>query len=109
MPGNDISTLDVFFHIRIISGFGVGLCMSRLLAFAAGFIQHPKRQHLSAIHTAWVFFIFIYIVSYWWEILQERANYFDGGVFYFLQVLHISFLYFICVTITPENIDDYEG
>lgn len=89
-------------------GFGVGMCLSRLLAFAAGFVQHPGKKRVSIIHSMWILFTFMTVLFHWWYYIDPDVEYEYSSSYYVFSVISVSCLYFICVTLTPENIDEYK-
>lgn len=84
------------------------MCLSRLLAFAAGFVQHPGKWRVSVIHLMWILYTFMIVLFHWWYYIDPDTKYEYSSSYYFFSVISVSCLYFICVTLTPENIDDYK-
>lgn len=108
-----IGALDTFSHMRIINGMGISLCLSRLLVFASRFIQNPKKNKLSYIHSGWVIVVFLWIIQFWWDYLLEGSVKKYDVATYILDLSYVFGLFFICVTLTPDDVGredgDYEG
>ncbi|MBX8824504.1 hypothetical protein [Ochrobactrum sp. SFR4] len=102
-----VSQADVFSHMRIINGMGISLCLSRLLVFASKFIQHPSKNKISYIHIGWVLVVFLWIIQFWWDYLIESNNKTYDIVTYILELFYVFGLFFICVTLTPDDIKEY--
>lgn len=102
-----VSQADVFSHMRIINGMGISLCLSRLLVFASKFIQHPSKNKISYIHIGWILVVFLWIIQFWWDYLIESNNKTYDIVTYILELFYVFGLFFICVTLTPDDIKEY--
>ena len=102
-----VSQADVFSHMRIINGMGISLCLSRLLVFASKFIQHPSKNKVSYIHIGWILVVFLWIIQFWWDYLIESNNKTYDIVTYILELFYVFGLFFICVTLTPDDIKEY--
>lgn len=102
-----VSAMDSFTHVRIINSMGISFALSRLLIFASKFIQHPKKQKISFIHTGWIFIVFLWIVTFWWDyLLQSSGKQYDVSI-YLLDLFYVFGLFFVCVTLTPDDISEY--
>lgn len=102
-----VSQADVFSHMRIINGMGISLCLSRLLVFASKFIQHPSKNKISYIHIGWILVVFLWIIQFWWDYLIESNSKTYDIVTYILELFYVFGLFFICVTLTPDDIKEY--
>ncbi|HWD12927.1 hypothetical protein P8H26_07425 [Pseudochrobactrum sp. sp1633] len=102
-----VSQADVFSHMRIINGMGISLCLSRLLVFASKFIQHPSKNKVSYIHIGWILVVFLWIIQFWWDYLIDSNNKTYDIVTYILELFYVFGLFFICVTLTPDDIKEY--
>ncbi|PWL17533.1 hypothetical protein DKP76_12260 [Falsochrobactrum shanghaiense] len=104
-----ISFADSFSHMRIINGMGISLCLSRLLIFASKFVQHPTRHTISSMHIGWVLVVFLWIIQFWWNyLLESGAKQYDVYT-YILDLLYVFGLFFVCVTLTPDEVKEYGG
>ncbi len=102
--GSTISAAESFTHMRIINGMAISLCISRLLVFAAKFVQNPKKYKFSAIHTGWIIVILLWIIAFWWEYLMNSPTRVTNVGTYILDLFYVFGLFFICVTLTPDDV-----
>lgn len=102
-----ISAADAFSHMRIINGMGISLCLSRLLIFASKFVQHPNKHKISYMHIGWVVVVFLWIIQFWWDYLFESSTKTYNVYTYVLDLLYVFSLFFMCVTLTPDDIKEY--
>ena len=102
-----ISAADAFSHMRIINGMGISLCMSRLLIFASRFVQHPNKHKISYMHIGWVVVVFLWIIQFWWDYLFESSTKTYNVYTYVSDLLYVFGLFFMCVTLTPDDIKEY--
>lgn len=109
MSSSVLTSSDIFFHVRVITGFGfgIGMSLSRLLTFAAGFIQHPDKNRISKIHFLWITFLLLQIIFYWMDYVELKVELENYKLYYIRSLLDIFCLYFMSVVLTPENIDEY--
>ncbi len=102
-----ISAADAFSHMRIINGMGISLCISRLLIFASRFVQHPNKHKISYMHIGWVIVVFLWIIQFWWDYLFESSTKTYNVYTYVSDLLYVFGLFFMCVTLTPDDIKEY--
>lgn len=107
MSSSGLTSSEIFFHVRVITGFGIGMSLSRLLVFVAGFIQHPGKNRISKIHFLWITFLFLQIVFYWMDYIDFQVGPEKYKLYYIKSILDIFCLYFISVVLTPDNVDEY--
>ncbi|MBB2972004.1 hypothetical protein [Mesorhizobium sp. RMAD-H1] len=102
-------TPEIFVHIRVIVGIVLGLCISRLLTGFARFVQHPGLQIIYPIHLAWVGFIFLAVVHFWWfEFYLHWIKIWDFETYFY--VIFYASLYFLATTLLfPDNMAEYTG
>ena len=93
--------------MRIINGMGISLCISRLLIFASRFVQHPNKHKISYMHIGWVVVVFLWIIQFWWEYLFESSTKTYNVYTYVSDLLYVFGLFFMCVTLTPDDIKEY--
>jgi hypothetical protein len=55
-----------YVHVRTIISIVFGLSITRLFTGLARFVQHPNRVAVYPVHLAWVLFILLYVVEFWW-------------------------------------------
>lgn len=102
-----ISAADAFSHMRIINGMGISLCLSRLLILASKFVQHPNKHKVSYMHIGWIVVVFLWIIQFWWEYLFQSGTKSYNIYTYVLDLLYVFSLFFVCVTLTPDDIKEY--
>lgn len=102
-----VSQADIFSHMRIINGMGISLCLSRLLIFISKFIQHPSKNKISYIHSGWMLIVFLWIIQFWWDYLLESGDKTYDIYLYLLELFYVFGLFFICVTLTPDDVTEY--
>jgi len=102
-----ISSADAFSHMRIINGMGISLCLSRLLIFASKFVQHPDKHKVSYMHIGWITVVLLWIIQFWWDYLFESGTKTYNVYTYVLDLLYVFGLFFVCVTLTPDDIKEY--
>jgi hypothetical protein len=93
--------------MRIINGMGISLCLSRLLIFISKFIQHPSKNKISYIHSGWMLIVFLWIIQFWWDYLLESGDKTYDIYLYLLELFYVFGLFFICVTLTPDDVTEY--
>ncbi|OYR16375.1 putative membrane protein [Brucella grignonensis] len=86
---------------------GISLCLSRLLIFASKFVQHPKKHKISYMHIGWVVVVFLWVIQFWWEYLFQSGAKSYNIYIYLLDLLYVFGLFFVCVTLTPDDIKEY--
>lgn len=100
---------EAFAHVRIIIGMILGLSVSRLLTGSARFVQHPGKQKIYPVHLAWVAFILLSVVHFWWFEFGLR----NIPVWTFEKYLFVIFysgLYFLlCTLLFPDSMEEYTG
>lgn len=104
-----ITAADTFTHMRIINGMGISLCLSRILIFLSRFIQHPTKHKISKIHMGWVLVILLWIIQFWWDYLFDSTNKVYDVYTYVVDLSYVFGLFFICVTLTPDDVNEYGG
>lgn len=103
------STADVYLHVRVIIGIVLGLSLSKLLTGVAGFVQHPSRQRVNAIHLVWVGFAFLAVAHFWWfEFYLSTVPEWTFELYLFV-IFYASLYYLLCALLFPDKMDDYIG
>lgn len=104
-----LSSAELFPHVRVVMGMVIGLGITRLLAGAAGFIQHPGRIRPYPIHLLWVMTLLLELVHFWWwQYALYSVHDWTFGLFLFLIGYSIV-LYFMCALLFPDKMDEYAG
>lgn len=100
-------TTALFVHIRTLVGMIVGLGLTHLLRNFAGIMERPKRQKVYGTHLAWVLFVFLYMLHFWWwQFRLSRLETWNFNVYFFIT-LYALLLYLLCALVFPESSDDY--
>lgn len=100
---------DAFFHVRVIIGLVVGLCITRLLSGLARFVQHPSREQIYPIHLGWVVFLLLAVMHFWWfEFGLGRVEVWSFGLYLFV-VGYAALFFFTSTLLFPDRMDDYRG
>jgi len=99
----------IYLHIRVLIGILVGLSLRHLLTGAVQLIQHPGRYKIYWVHLAWVSFIFLYLIHFWWWEFHLEAITAWTFVVYFILILYGLLLYLLSALLFPVDLTDYEG
>lgn len=101
--------MDIYFHIRILIGLVLGLCITRILTGLTRFIQHPDRHRPSAVHLVWSFAVLLGAVHFWWwEFALRKVEVWHFGVYVF--ILFYAFLQFLLAALLfPDDLLGYVG
>lgn len=100
---------DAYIHIRVIIGIILGLSLSKLLSGVAGFVQHPSRQRVYAVHLVWVAFAFLSVVHFWWfEFYLSTVPNWTFELYLFV-IFYAGLYYLLCALLFPDKMDDYIG
>ncbi|PYE89276.1 hypothetical protein [Phyllobacterium leguminum] len=100
---------EIFIHIRIIIGIILGLAISRLLTGVARFVQHPSYEIIYPIHLAWVGFLLLAVVHFWWfEFYLHWISVWRFETYFF--IIFYASLYFLATTLLfPDHMEEYTG
>ncbi len=105
----DPTTAEIFLHIRVVMGIVLGFGITRLLAGAAKFVQHPHRQRPDLVHLGWAFSLLLMLVHFWWwEFWLSAIPMWTFGIYLFLIVYTIV-LFLLCALLFPDDIAEYSG
>ena len=100
---------EIFLHVRIIMAVVIGLSITRLLAGASRFVQHPTGAKRSWIHLGWVAFMLVSLVHFWWwEFWLSTIQHWTVEIYLFLFGYTIV-LYLLCTLLFPDDIKEYSG
>lgn len=100
---------DVYVHIRIIIGIVLGLSISRLLTGLARFVQHPSREQIYPVHLAWVFFVLVAVIHFWWfEFHLSTITHWTFEIYVFV-IFYASLYFLLCTLLFPDRMEEYAG
>ncbi len=100
-------TAALFVHVRTLVGMIVGLGLTHLLRNFANIMERPKRQKVYGIHLAWVLFVFLYMLHFWWwQFRLSQLENWDFNVYLFIT-LYALLLYLLCAFVFPESAAEY--
>lgn len=100
---------EVFTHIRIIVGMVLGLSISRLITGLTRFIQHPGREQVYLPHLAWVMFLLLFIIHFWWfEFAFSHRPSWSFTIYFFL-IFYAGLFAALSSVLFPDRIDEYHG
>jgi hypothetical protein len=101
--------MDLYLHVRVLFGMVIGLAVAHLLGGLALIVQHPKRYKVYWVHLAWVLFLFLYVLHYWWwEFNLTLVRQWTFPLYLFIA-LYAVLIYLLCVLILPREISEYDG
>lgn len=99
-----VSTADYFIHVRIITGMIISLSMSRVLLALVHYVQFPQKYKLSGFHICWLIIYSLYIVDWWWDVLDTRDTVVFSYGNYFVAIMYSFSFYFGAALITPAEL-----
>jgi hypothetical protein len=100
---------EAFGHVRIIIGMILGLCVSRLLTGLARFIQHPGKQKIYPVHLAWVGFILLSVIHFWWFEFGLRTIPLWTFEKYLFVIFYAGLYFLLCTLLFPDSMEEYTG
>jgi len=104
-----LSSAETFRHIRIIIGMILGLSITRLLNGLVRIIQHPKQTQIYSVHIAWVIYLLLALVHFWWwELSLIELSSWQFETYLFL-ITYVIVLFFLSVFLFPDSLSDYAG
>lgn len=101
--------VDLYLHIRVIIGMVLGLAVARLLNGVAGFVQHPGRETVWWPHLAWVAFMLLQVVGFWWwefRLAEVPRWTFES---YLFVIAYAALIFFLCTMLFPSDLSEYGG
>ena len=104
-----VPSAEAFTHVRIIIGIILGLCVSRLLTGFARFIQHPDKQKIYPVHMAWVAFILLSVIHFWWFEFNLRVIPLWTFEIYFFVIFYAGLYFLLCTLLFPDSLEGYTG
>lgn len=100
---------EAFAHVRIIIGMILGLSVSRLLTGVTRFIQHPDKQAIYPVHLAWVGFVLLSVVHFWWFEFALRTIPVWSFEKYLFVLFYAGLYFLLCTLLFPDKLDEYTG
>lgn len=100
---------EIYLHVRVVISVVLGLGLTRTLSGIARFVEHPRRQKLSALHLLWVAIILTSTIHFWWwEFALQQVPEWRFGLFLF--VLCYAFLFYLLASLLfPADLEGYKG
>ncbi|MFK4824835.1 hypothetical protein ACI0FM_08610 [Paenochrobactrum sp. BZR 588] len=101
--------IEIFTHVRILIAMIISISVARILSGVAKFLQHPKRNKLSALHLLWAFSILLELILFWWWGVRLGV---DIDWTFSTYMLHITYgvtLYLMSALLFPDDILEYQG
>ncbi len=110
---NDVPSIasahETFVHIRIIIGMILGISVSRLVTGMTRFVQHPGRERPYPVHMAWVVFVLLFIIHFWWfEFSLTKIQAWSFAAYFFL-IIYAGIFAVLAAMLFPDHIDEYNG
>ncbi len=104
-----LTPAETFRHIRTILGMILGLGITRLLNGLVRIIQHPKQTRIYPAHIAWVIYLLLALVHFWWwELSLIELSSWKFETYLFL-ITYVIVLFFLSVFLFPDSLSDYTG
>lgn len=100
---------QLYFHVRVVMGMILGLCITRLLSGFAKFIQHPRAHKASILHLGWAANLLISAILFWWWEYRLAALPQWTFFIYFFVLTYTSLFYFMCVLLFPDDLGEYHS
>jgi hypothetical protein len=104
-----LADMDLYAHVRIIVGVVVSLGLTHLLRGIANLIQHPKKERIYWVHLAWVLFMFLYVLHFWWWEFWLRELKDWNLAIYLFTIFYAVLIYLICAMLFPDSLAGYSG
>lgn len=101
--------MDQFFHIRMLMSIIVSLSMATLLKGVAKLIEHPTRVRLYWVHLAWVAFIFLSLLDFWWWEIRLKSIATWSFPIYVFVICFVVVYYIMCSLLFPDDMKEYDG
>lgn len=103
------SHADAFVHAKVLIGLVTGLSITRLLAGLSRFVQHRGADGIFAPHLAWVGFMLLYVIHFWWFEFGLSAIGRWSFPEYAFVLGYAALNFFITTLLFPDRMDDYDG
>jgi hypothetical protein len=101
--------VDLYLHVRVLISIILGLSVTRLLGGLAQFMQQSDRPRLSWIHLAWVAWVLLNVVSFWWwEFRLSHVTHWTFALYLFV-IAYASTFFLQAALLFPADIVGHEG
>lgn len=94
---------EYFFHVRIITGVFVSLCVSKILSSFVLYIQESSEKRINITHLCWLLTCSLFVVDWWWDVLTwgdlVKNSYFS----YMFIILYAFSFYFLSSLVSPDS------
>jgi len=100
---------EYFFHVRIITGVFVSLCISKILSSFVLYIQESSEKIINITHLCWLLTCSIFVVDWWWDVLTWGDLIKNSYFYYILIILYAFSFYFLSSLVSPDSINFHEG
>lgn len=98
--------VDLYLHVRVLISIILGLSVTRLLGGLAQFMQQSDRPRLSWIHLAWVAWVLLNVVSFWWwEFRLSHVAHWTFALYLFV-IAYASTFFLQAALLFPADIAD---
>ena len=98
-----------YVHVRTIVGIVLGLSVTRLFSGLARLVQHPGRVAIYPVHLAWVLFVLLYVIEFWWwEFRLSKLATWTFPVYLFV-IFYAGVFVFLCSLLFPDDLGGYTG
>lgn len=103
------ANVDLYLHVRVIVSIILGLSIARLLNGVASFVQHPSRERVWWVHLAWVGWMLLSVIGFWWwefRLAEVPRWTFETYVF---VLVYASVYFLLCTLLFPTDMAEYRG
>lgn len=101
--------IEIFTHVRILIAMIISLSVARILSGLARFLQHPKRNKVSALHLLWVSSILLELILFWWWAVPLGKDVEWTFAAFILQISYAIILFLLSALLFPDDIEEYKG
>lgn len=101
--------IEIFTHVRILIAMIISLSIARILSGVARFLQHPKRNRISALHLLWVFSMLLELILFWWWGVRLGKDVEWTFVAFAFQIGYAITLFLMTALLFPDDIAEYKG
>lgn len=99
---------EYFFHVRIITGVFVSLCISKILSSFVLYIQKNDEKIINITHFFWLLTCSIFVVDWWWDVLTWGDLIKNSYFSYIFIILYAFSFYFLSSLLSPDTSQFHE-
>lgn len=99
---------EYFFHVRIITGVFVSLCISKVLSSFVFYIQSVSEKRINITHFLWLLTCSIFVVDWWWDVLAWGELINNSYFSYLFIILYAFSFYFLSSLVSPDYVHFHE-